>query len=246
MRGGSVSCGAEQPEMFLRREVGPRGSEGRMVADNRRQIGRVLVVDNHALYREAVARLLSDEPSFGSVVHDAIDEGTPARIRKDPPGVLLLGFEWGDDRPVWLLEKLRAAGVGVPVVALADSLEAVTLQHASQLGLSGVFLRDRESGALIDCIRVVARGEMWFDERYVAMAVRALRERGTAETQFDAGDINLLRELVAGRSNKEIGERLGIAESSTKWRVRRLMHKAGVRSRVELVKLALLRYPGRI
>jgi len=217
-----------------------------MVADNRRRVGRVLVVDNHALYREAVARLLSDEPSFGPVAHDAIDDGTPGRIKKDPPNVLLLGFEWGDDRPVWLLEKLRENGVAVPVVALADSLEAVTLQHASQLGLKGVFLRDRKGDDLIGCIRDVARGEMWFDARYVALAVRALRERGMAETQFDAADISLLRELVAGRSNKEIGDRLGIAESSTKWRIRRLMHKAGVRSRVELVKLALQRYPGRI
>lgn len=216
------------------------------MAENGRRVGKVLVVDNHTLYREAVARLLSDEPSFSSVNHEKIDDDTPARIKKNPPSVILLGFEWGDDRPLWLLEKLRAVGLTVPVIALADSLETVTLQHASQLGLSGVFLRDRESGALITCIREVERGETWFDERYVAMAVRALREQGVVETQLDASDIHLIRELVAGRSNKEIGERLGIAESSTKWRVRRLMHKAGVRSRVELVRLALQRFPGRI
>lgn len=216
------------------------------MVDDHRRVSRILVVDNHALYREAVARLLSDNPAFEAVTHEAIDDHTPARVSKILPDVLLVGFEWGDGRAGWLLESLRIAGVAVPVVALADSLETVTLQQAGHLKLSGVFLRDRPVAELVTCIGEVARGEMWFDERYVALAVRALRERGMAEAQFDAGDIALLRELVTGKSNKEIGLRLGIAESSTKWRVRRLMHKAGVRSRVELVKLALQRFPGRI
>ena len=209
-------------------------------------VGTILVLGGHVLYREALARLLSDEPAFRSVSHEGIDEHTAAKIKTHPPDVLLLSFEWGDDLPVRLLSSLRNAISHIPVIALADSPETVTLQHASQMGLSGVFLRDRSSKELIVCIREVAGGQAYFDERYVALAVRALRESGMAETQFDPAEISLLRELVAGRSNKEISRRFGIAESATKWRVRRLMRKAGVRNRVELVKLALQRFPGRI
>jgi DNA-binding NarL/FixJ family response regulator len=108
------------------------------------------------------------------------------------------------------------------------------------LGVSGIFLKQSSPALLIAAIRKVIGGEMWLDGNSARLLVPA----ANPPLEFTGREREVLRGVFEGLSNKEIAVRLGISESTVKAGLQQLFQKTGVRTRSQLVRIALEQYAG--
>jgi two-component system nitrate/nitrite response regulator NarL len=202
---------------------------------------RILLVDDHSLFRDSLSRLLESEPGFviaGSCarVADALEILAGRNI-----DVVLLDYDLGDEQGTVLLEEAAKRGLNCRFLMVTAGLGAGTLR-AFQNGSAGVFLKHSSPAQLVEAIRKVAAGELWLDSRALQGLVTGATSR-VAET-LPGGTLTLRERAVVkavfeGLSNKEIGARLELSESSIKTVLQQLFDKAGVRTRSQLVRIAL-------
>lgn len=203
---------------------------------------RLLLVDDHGLFREGLGRLLSAEEDFelaGDFDSVAAAGEAMNSMRVD---VLLLDFDLGDQTGLGLLEVLRARRFAGCVLIVTAGLSPSDTLRALELGVSGIFLKHRSPSDLITAIRRVAVGETWLDSgsvnTLVTAAVSAPREEAKPTT-LTGREKDVLRAVFEGLTNKEIGARLEISEAYVKALMQHLFSKTGVRSRSQLVRVAL-------
>ncbi|MGJ5815430.1 LuxR C-terminal-related transcriptional regulator [Paludibaculum fermentans] len=201
---------------------------------------RLFIVDDHALFREGLIRLLASDETLhvaGAVgsAADALDS-----IPRVSPDVLILDYDLGESTAVHLLEQLRArrfTGRTLLVTAGLPDSEALRLIRE---GVSGIFHKHQSPEALHRCIREVAAGRILIEQEYL----RTLVQSGIAAPPAPAPrlterDKQILRCLLEGLSNKEIATHLLISESAVKASLQQLFAKTEVRTRSQLVRLAL-------
>jgi DNA-binding NarL/FixJ family response regulator len=113
--------------------------------------------------------------------------------------------------------------------------------RALDLGVSGIFPKHSSPSVLILAIRKVMAGETWLDENAIQALVRVSKHpQGAGQTKpFTERESQVLRAVFEGLSNKEIGAHLNISESSVKAALQQLFQKTGVRTRSQLVRIAL-------
>jgi DNA-binding NarL/FixJ family response regulator len=113
--------------------------------------------------------------------------------------------------------------------------------RALDLGVSGIFPKHRAPRVLIQAIRKVMAGETWLDENTIQALVRVSKhpERADPTKPFTERETQVLQGVLEGLSNKGIGARLNISESSVKAALQQLFQKTGVRTRSQLVRIAL-------
>src|SRR5208282_907136 len=165
---------------------------------------RILLLDDHSLFREGLSRLLEGEPDLKMVACCAsVSEATDI-LRQKPIDLVLLDYDLG---------KVRG-------------FEFIT--QARQQGFQGRFL-------------MVMGGETWLDENAIQALVRASKHPEGADRArpFTEREMQVLHGVFEGLSNKEIGARLNISESSVKAALQQLFQKTGVRTRSQLVRIAL-------
>jgi DNA-binding NarL/FixJ family response regulator len=112
-----------------------------------------------------------------------------------------------------------------------------------QLGASGIFLKHDSPGALVKAIRSVAGGEVWVDQRVIqnmAAAVQQAESHGGGKSLTEREQY-VLQRIFEGLTNKEIAAKLGVTESAVKATLQQLFQKTGVRTRSQLVRIALER-----
>jgi DNA-binding NarL/FixJ family response regulator len=119
--------------------------------------------------------------------------------------------------------------------------------QALDLGVSGIFPKHLSPAVLTQAIRKVMAGETWLDENAIQALVRASKHpKGGDQTKpFTDRETHVLQGVFEGLSNKEIGARLNISESSVKAALQQLFQKTGVRTRSQLVRIALEEHGGR-
>jgi len=206
----------------------------------------ILVVDDHALFREAIARLLNAEPDFRVVAEcGSVDEALAA-IDRQTVDVVLLDYDLGEERGsrfVSLAAQRGFRGRVLVVTAGADLRERDVIQMISH-GVAGIFLKHHPTATLAEAIRKVANGEVWLEQRFLEALLRAgsppAEDSGPA--RLTAREMQVLRGVLEGLANKQIGDRLEVSESSVKAALQQLFHKTGVRTRSQLVRIALERY----
>lgn len=201
---------------------------------------RILLVDDHALFRESVARFLDAEPDFRVVAHCASIEEALRALIKDPIDIVLLDFDLGkrDGRDFMRLARQQRFNGKILIVTAG-----VGREQAADLirnGISGIFMKHESAARLIEGIRDVLAGKVWFDRALLQEAVSS----GSARQEPTAGEFTHRERLVLsfvfeGLANKEIAERVGVSESSVKATLQQLFSKTGVRTRSQLVRIAL-------
>jgi DNA-binding NarL/FixJ family response regulator len=202
---------------------------------------RILLLDDHALFREGLSRLLEGEPDLEIIaccaaVGEAIDV-----MREKPIDLVLLDYDLGKERGFEFITQARQSGFqGRFLVVTAGMSDAESVQ-ALNLGVSGIFPKNRSPIVLIQAIRKVMAGESWLDENAIQALVRASKHpEGADRTKpFTERESQVLQGVFEGLSNKEIGARLNISESSVKAGLQQLFQKTGVRTRSQLVRIAL-------
>jgi DNA-binding NarL/FixJ family response regulator len=202
---------------------------------------RLLLVDDHVLFRQSLCRLLASEPDF-EVVGDC---GT-AREALDvlPRGtvdVVLLDFDLGHDHGSQFIAESRRAGHTPKILMVTAGMSAIESSTALRLGASGIFLKHGSPSALAQAIRLVADGAMWVDPHIIHLMAETVEERQapSERTRLTEREQHVLQGVFEGLANKEIGVRLGISESAVKSALQQLFRKTNVRTRSQLVRIAL-------
>lgn len=202
---------------------------------------RLLLLDDHVLFRESLGRLLASEPGFEMSGHCGTAAEALELLRQSQVDVILLDFDLGDDHGSEFITAARRAGYTGKVLMVTAGMNAMESSIALQLGASGIFLKHNSPGTLAQAIRLVAGGGMWVDQRVIHLMADGIRHGA------EAGDRKLLTErerevlrcIFQGLTNKEIAAQLDVSESAVKATLQQLFQKTGVRTRSQLVRIAL-------
>jgi two-component system nitrate/nitrite response regulator NarL len=207
---------------------------------------RVLLIDDHALFRESVARALGAEPGF-EVSHCASVAEALRLLETSPVDVVLLDYDLGVERGDRFLGPAKQMGFAGRVLVLTAWVSDQEARRLIRQGAAGILLKESPLEVLGEAIRTVAGGGAWLDQRFLrALAGVEAPESAQPRAPLSDRERKLLRCLLEGLTNKEIAERLPISETAVKAALQQLFQKTGVRSRSQLVRVALEQYHDQI
>lgn len=203
---------------------------------------RVLIVDDHNLFRSGVVRLLESEADM--FVHSS---GTVAEamdiLISQPVDVLLLDYDLGQERGTDLVMRIKESAIHTRILVVTAGLSARQAADLMQQGIAGIFPKTDSPQALVEAIRKVNAGEAWLKQDHLQLLLDNLSEPARhGEKTLSARERAVLRGVVDGLANKEIAGELQISESSVKAALQQVFNKTGVRTRSQLVRVALDRY----
>lgn len=201
---------------------------------------RILVVDDHALFLEGVERLLSSEPDFVVVGRSTSISEALSLVRSQQPHIILLDYDLGEEQGMDLLETLRRDGCMVQVLMVTAGLSDSHVRHILDMPATGIILKQKPSVLMLEAIRTMLRGETWLDSKLVRPLVAPSNKTASAgSANLTAREREVIQAVFEGHLNKDIASNLKISESSVKATLQQLFDKAGVRTRSQLVRLAL-------
>jgi DNA-binding NarL/FixJ family response regulator len=204
---------------------------------------RILLIDDHMLFRESLVRLLETDPSFAVMGgYSTVAEGRQVLLN-EPIDVVLLDYDLGDEFGTDLLAKLGFRGSDTRVIMVTAGMGSSAALAAVDAGVSGIVLKHSDPRYLIEAIHRVQAGETWWDPGILRNATGAKGEAAPADVRSLTERQRLvLRSILDGLTNKEIAARLDVSETSVKASIQELFSKAGVRTRGQLVRVAIERY----
>lgn len=205
---------------------------------------RILLVDDHSLFRESLSRLLEAEADFRVVGSCSSSADALAILQTSCADIILLDYDLGEENASVFLESARKNGFGGRVLMVTAGMSDSGTLRALESGASGVFLKHSPPSQLIDAINRVMAGEMWLDPKAVRSLVAGAAGKSDeqrASQPLSPRERAVLKAVFEGLTNKEIASRLSISESSVKAALQQLFDKTGVRTRSQLVRIALER-----
>jgi DNA-binding NarL/FixJ family response regulator len=218
-----------------------------MRSTNHREVIRLLMVDDHTLFRESLRRLLESEAGVEISGDFANAEDALAAVRKGLEfDAALVDYELegtGGGNGLDLVRKVRSIRPDARVLMVTAGMGSGDLMRAVTELNAGIFLKTEPTVELMLAIERTAKGERWISSR-AALALIASGglpagpERPVA-SGMSAREAGVLRGVLEGQSNKEIGAQLEMTESSVKAVLQKLFERAGVRSRSQLVRYAI-------
>lgn len=205
----------------------------------------VLLVDDHTSFAEGVTRALnaqSDlEVSYCTTLGAALE--TLQGQRRD---IVLLDHDLGVERASQFLPLARQRGFGGRVLVVTAWVSDIEAKRLMRQGVAGIFVKDSSLDALAEGIRVIHAGGLWLDQRYRRLDGRAAGESADAGPFFNERQRRVLYLVLQGLPNKAIATRLGISEGYVKALLQGLFRKTGVRTRGQLVRVALEQYQSQL
>jgi DNA-binding NarL/FixJ family response regulator len=205
-----------------------------------RQI-RLLLVDDHPLFREGLARLLASDRDFEIVAQCSTSTEALRLLSRSDVDVVLLDFDLGDDQGNHFVSSARRSGYKGKILMVTAGMTATESSAALKLGASGIVLKHSSPGTLVNAIRLVAKGETWVDAKVILQMADRLSQdspQRLPRTLTERED-QVLQGVFEGLTNKEIAVNIGVSESSVKATLQQLFDKTGVRTRSQLVRIAL-------
>lgn len=199
---------------------------------------RIFVVDDHALFREGLLRLLAADEQLAVVGSAASSAEALAALPADGIDVIIVDYDLGDETAVALVRDLRAREHPAKILLVTAGLPNQNALELVRLGVAGIVHKHHSPEALRRSITEVARGAVHIEQRYLQDLIESATSR-PGRPRFTAREREVVRLLLEGLSNKEIGATLGTSESAVKASLQQLFAKTGVRTRSQLVRIAL-------
>jgi len=202
---------------------------------------RLLLVDDHPLFREGLARLLTADPDFEVVGQCSTSTEALQCLSGSAVDVVLLDFDLGDEQGDHFISSARESGYKGKILMVTAGMTATESSAALKLGVSGIVLKHSSPGTLTNAIRLVAKGETWVDQKVILQMADRIRQGGLQRLpqSLTEREDQVLRGVFEGLANKEIAAKIGVSESSVKATLQQLFEKTGVRTRSQLVRIAL-------
>jgi DNA-binding NarL/FixJ family response regulator len=202
---------------------------------------RLLLVDDHILFRDGLSRLLALEPDVEVVSGCGTIAEALETVGRRPVDIVLLDYDLGEDHGSHFISSARRAGFTGKVLMVTAGMTAKESSTALHLGASGIFLKHNSPGTLAKAVRLIMGGEIWVDPKVIQlMADRVDQpEEERVSPLLTEREQQVLRGIFEGLSNKEIGAQLGVTDGAVKATLQQLFQKTGVRTRSQLVRIAL-------
>ncbi len=213
------------------------------MSESATSVTRILLIDDHSLFREAIARLLGGESDFEITGEcGTLEEGMQV-LRSKAVDLVLLDIDLGLQHGGKLLNMARAEGVQAKILVVTAGVSKVEATRLMEKGCAGIFLKQEPPQLLIQRIRDVMSGAAHQTgvPDVAESEVSKLPDREAMRT-FTARERQVLRGAFAGHTNKEIAFNLGVSEPLVKAVMQQLFSKTGVRSRSQLVRVAIERH----
>ncbi len=206
---------------------------------------QLLLLDDHALFRVMLSRLLETEPDFRVVAQCSSTQEALGALGRSHVDLVLLDYDLGNrETGLQFIRRAREAGYKSRIFIVTAGMNDADYVRALGLGICGIFLKHSSPELLTEAIHKVMAGETWIDQRCVQGLVKAVENQGrqSRSNQLSEREREVLKGVFAGSSNKEIGGHLNISEASVKSALQQLFMKTGVRTRSQLVRVALEEY----
>ena len=206
---------------------------------------RIMLIDDHALFRESLVRLLEAEPDFQVVAHCATTAEARRLLNRTAVDVILLDYDLGEEFGIDLLQELRTQESRSRILMVTAGMRDSVTLTALNSGVAGIIFKHSGPGQLIEAIHRVAKGELWLDAGVVRSLIAGPGEKSeSAQGVRSLSDRQrtVLRSILDGLTNKEIASQLQVSETSIKASIQELFDKAGVRTRSQLVRIAIEKY----
>ncbi len=211
------------------------------LAPDSHQLINVVIADGRPIFRDGLRRLLQTEPRLRIVGETSPGFDAATLVRALRPDILLVDF--APQTTFETLKTLAASGETVRTIILAEYVDGADLTKALELGARGLVLRDSAADVLFKSIHSVLAGHYWIASDSVVDAPSGLRKleaelRRRRVFGLTPRELEIVRMVVGGFTNKQIGEKLVIGENTVKSHLTHIFNKVGASSRIELALFA--------
>lgn len=201
---------------------------------------RLLLVDDHEMFREGLARMLEKEPDFVVVGQARSAMEALDRAVEGDASVVLLDVDLGGERAIEFVARARTRGFSGRILVLTAGMSDQEAVQLVQGGVAGILHKHHSTGVLCGAIRQIAQGEVWLEKAYLGPLFRMVdRSRQSSRPTLTERDKTVMRYLLQGLTNRDMAAKIEISEGAVKASLRHLCDKLRVRTRTQLVKVAL-------
>ena len=197
---------------------------------------RVLIVDDHPLLREGIAALIGAEPDMEVVADAGSGREALAKFKLNRPDVALMDLQMPDMNGIEAIIAIRGEFPNARIIVLTTYTGDVQVLRALKAGARAYVLKGRVNNELLDIVRAVHRGE-----KRIPPEIAAELAEHAAEDDLSPREIEVLRWIAAGKSNKEVAAKLFITEETVKNHVTHILAKLGANDRTHAVTIAIKR-----
>lgn len=197
---------------------------------------RILAVDDHPLVRRGVAAIIATQSDMTLVAEASNGREAVQLFRAHRPDVTLMDLQMPEMCGVDALSAIRSEFPDAKIIVLTTYAGDVQITRAVKAGAHGYLLKNTFHEELLDTIRAVHAGK----RKLSAEASFEIAEHSTDDALTPA-EISVLRLIVAGNANKEIADKLSLAEDTVKWRVKNILSKLGARDRTQAAMIGVKR-----
>lgn len=207
------------------------------------QTVHLILVDDHEMFREGLARMLEKEPGLKIVGQCASSAEALALLNKSGATMILLDVDLGSERALDFVVTARRRGFDGKILVVTAGISDQEAVQLVQAGVAGILHKHHSTSVLCQTIRQIAGGEVCLEKAYLGPLFRSVdRSRTPNRPKLTERDKTILRLIFQGLSNREIAGKLEISEGAVKASLRQVFGKLGVRTRAQLVKVALEQY----
>jgi DNA-binding NarL/FixJ family response regulator len=197
---------------------------------------RLVLLNDHVLFRESLARLLASDGDFDLVAQCSTTPEALRSLKDARVDVVLVDLNMARE----FMDGARRARYRGKSLVVAREVNAASSAVVLKYGASGIFLESDSSSRLMQAIRLVAGGEAWVDQKVIQLLADLYPHyEDRVWGKLTEREQTVLNGVVDGLSNKNIWIQIGASESSVKATLQQLFNKAGVRRRSQLVRIAL-------
>jgi two-component system nitrate/nitrite response regulator NarL len=203
----------------------------------------LVVIDDHTLFRSGLYELLVGRGLDVVGMTGQADETLPL-VERHQPDIVLLDLRMGEIGGLEILQQIKRQYADMRVIILTTSIEKADVLRALKLGASGYLLKDMDPDHLVEMLKRAKDGETVVAQEFTGLLARAAvvkEEIGNNNNAYNLTprEMDILKHIARGESNKHIASELGIVDGTVKLHVRAVLKKLGVQTRVQAALLAV-------
>jgi DNA-binding NarL/FixJ family response regulator len=202
----------------------------------------LVLADPHPVFLLGMEQMLASEPDLQVLASCTTADDTLQAVRRHRPDLLVLDLHFPDRHGLQILRELRRDSLPTRFVILTAALDDEQALEIMRLEVPGVILKSMPSHLLVQCLRKVHAGGQWLEKQSVGRAVEKMlrREAGARRLAniLTPREIETVRLVAEGQSNREIADKLGLQEGTVKIHLHNVYKKLGIDNRVDLTLYA--------